>query len=80
MPLTAVPRFIDDVGMIISSETLSIMRDNIAFVDALSFRVMPCFDNGADNVLIDGLNALTISNTNTTTSAMTIRFRSGGGA
>src|SRR5262245_6929101 len=53
MPLTTLPRFIDDVGQVVSSTDLALIRDNIALCDALSFRSMPAFDIAGD---IGGLN------------------------
>jgi hypothetical protein len=51
--LNALPRFTDDVGQVISATDLALIRDNIALIDALSFRQMPAFDSSGD---VTGLN------------------------
>lgn len=45
--LLDIPRAVDNVGMVLSATDLNAMRDNVALVDALTYRTLPCFDSSA---------------------------------
>lgn len=47
--LEPIPLFVDDVGMVLSNADLVALRNNVAMVDSLSYRRMPCFDSSSAN-------------------------------
>lgn len=47
--LTDIAPFVNDVGQVISAQDLIALRDNVATIDSLTYRRMPCFDSSGPN-------------------------------